>query len=326
MARKAKSARQRMLVDVGGLRESRLVEAELSGCQAQLNNFAPIRERLVAGGQDAAAAYRLLVSRRDTLAKKLGGLWKKLGSTPQRGPHLPMGDLLSLPLDPGWIRGTQIGLGYSGYTQMPALQEGISVIPPGRYVSGELTTTELGSGYVNFEGWPSVGPDQIAPNLYDPSIRYFWLRNWHTIVVFPAPVVNCDFTYQFRANAWTTLYHGADPGVLMAFVSVGETANYVGQQVAVNADGGWPWNLDLSQLTGFRGSVQGQEVTVRRTLYVRAGQRPAVAIVIGAAVGLPMMTDLRIGFWGGATLSLYEGNVAGRVAFSYRPQLVVSQQ
>ena len=110
----------------------------------------------------------------------------------------------------------------------------------------------------------------------------------------------------------------------MSFVSVGETANYVGQQIAVNIDGGWPWNADLAQYPGFK-VVAGQDVIIRPTLHVRAGQRPAVAIVIGAAVGLPMMTDLRIGYWGGATLSLYEGNRGGRVAFSYRPQLVVSQ-
>ena len=210
MAKKAKSARRRMLIDLRGLQERKLAEAELSGCQAQLNNFAPIRERLVAGGQDATAAYRQLLSRRDTLAKKLGGLLAKLGGTSQRGPHLPFSDLLLLPLDPGWIRGTEIGLGYSGYTQMPTMQEGISVIPSGRYVSGELTTTELGSGFVNFQGWPSVGPDEIPANQYDPSIRYFWLRNWHTMVAFPAPVVNSNFTYEFRATAWTTLGHGSD--------------------------------------------------------------------------------------------------------------------
>jgi len=79
----------------------------------------------------------------------------------------------------------------------------------------------------------------------------------------------------------------------MAFVSVGETANLTGP-VAITTEAGWPVNHDLSQPTDgytYFGVIEGQ-IEVQRTFAVGAGPVPAVAICVGAVVGLPEGTVL----------------------------------
>ena len=63
----SESAKQssRPPVNLKGLQELVLVSASLMRLNAQLRNFTPLRDRLVAHGQDASAAYRQIESRRD---------------------------------------------------------------------------------------------------------------------------------------------------------------------------------------------------------------------------------------------------------------------
>ena len=90
-------------VNLKGLPERVLLKAALMRCDAQLRNFTPLRDRLVASGQDANATYRQIESRRDHLTAEL----KKLTMAPVqpvaaqtsfRPPRL--GPVLSLPVAP----------------------------------------------------------------------------------------------------------------------------------------------------------------------------------------------------------------------------------
>ena len=69
-------------ISVKGLKELKLLEVELLARDAQLRNFTPLRDRLVASGQDANAVYRTIQSRRNDLATQVG----KLTPAPVRLP------------------------------------------------------------------------------------------------------------------------------------------------------------------------------------------------------------------------------------------------
>jgi hypothetical protein len=61
-------------VNATGLEERMFVCAALMDHDAQLQNFTPLRDRLVASGQDANAKYCEIQSERDRLRAE----WKKL--------------------------------------------------------------------------------------------------------------------------------------------------------------------------------------------------------------------------------------------------------
>jgi hypothetical protein len=71
-------------------------------------------------------------------------------------------------------------------------------------------------------------------------------------------------------------------------------------------------------------------VTVQRTFEVGAGNVPGVAIVVGAVVGLPMLSALNLFFAGTGNgycaIGISSDDRAGRVAYSYEPHLVIAPQ
>lgn len=119
----------------------------------------------------------------------------------------------------------------------------------------------------------------------------------------------------------------------MAFVSVGETANLTGP-VAITTDVGWPVNADLSQpgetYNGSCGSITGQ-VEVQRTLAVGAAAVPAVAICVGAVVGLPEGAQLRLLFDDYSAIGISGppvvpgGYAGGRIAYYVQPQEMIEE-
>jgi hypothetical protein len=333
MSKKANPPRPQPGVDLKGLQERKLLEAELYCHDGQLRDFAPVRDRLVAGGQDATAAYRQLLLRRDAVAAKL----RRPPTPVPEGPRPPQPrldqPLSALPIAPALYNPVTgvFGMGFSGAVQTGPLAEGVSVVPGVKDTSGRIVTTGLGEGSVTFDGWPSAGPDQIPADQFDPSVRYFWLHNWHALVPFPAPAAASDFTYRFEVDVRVSLFFRGGFGRFLSFVSVGETANLVpGHDVQVNIDAGWPLIADLTQNTptynGSYGPLQGQ-ATVQRSFAVGAGHVPAVAVVVGAAVGLSMQADVRLSFAdlpdSGIALRDPQSSVLGRVTFFVRPQPVL---
>ena len=66
-------------------------------------------------------------------------------------------------------------------------------------------------------------------------------------------------------------------------MSVGETANFTGQELAIDTGAAFP--LVMVDLNPPNGLVQGQSA-VQRSFVVGAGHVPAVAVVVGFAAGL----------------------------------------
>jgi len=249
-----------------------LVRAALVDHDAQLQNFTPLRDRLVASGQDANAKYLEIQSERDQLLAK----WEKLAPTPSPVPFpaLPGGAVSSLPIAPlRFIGPGGLGpwFGYSGSVQMGPAQVGEIQIPPG--ASGSISTDPNGllpNGSILFTG-----------DLVTSSKAAIWLHSWKYLIAFPAPVVTSVFTYSFGVGVYVTL-GSKGSGTFLSFVSLGETTSYTGPDdinMTVNNDG-YPLVASL----GAR-SIQGV-LNVQRSFLVGAGEVPAIAVVMGVATAL----------------------------------------
>jgi hypothetical protein len=306
-----------------GFQERKLLQVELMGHDSQLRSFTPLRDRLVASGQDANAMYRKIEARRDQVMAEL----KKLTPAPVRpapgtGSILrPGGSVLSLPIAPARFPPPNYGpwFGFSGTVQMGPAAEWVTVVPsPGKYpTSGSIYTLDLdATGGITFDGDLDVGPDAVPPDQYDPSLQYFWLHSWINFLLFPSPVVTSLFTYSFDVEVVTdlTFFGNGSHCTLNSFISVGETANLVDADPEPNTDAGWPLSVDLSQpesgnagvYNGTYGRIQGQ-ATVQRSFVVEAGQTPAVVVVFGMVSAQAMMSEVTLDLPGTASSSIIPG-------------------
>jgi hypothetical protein len=314
-------------VDIKTLQERKLLEAELFSIDMQVRNFGQVRDRLSAAGKDADAYYRNMQARRDQV---IAALKKTRTETIRPNVNDPRPlyrrgeSLLARPIEPArFVSGLGFGFGTSGFVQTAPASEGVNIVAQGKYpTSGEIQTIP-GSypGDVTFGGGLSVGPDEISPDQYDPTINYFWLHNWKYLIPFPPPTVSSRFTYSFQTYVEADIFLNSGPANLMSFVSVGETANLTtGNDVVVNIDAGWPLVADLTQpvsfYNGHYGHIDGQVVTVQRSFIVPAGHVPGVAVVVGVIGALAMMSGFDFTFFeSGSDIGIGSQNTFGRVAY-----------
>jgi hypothetical protein len=321
------------LIDCTGVQERILLQAELLTRDRELRSFSSIRDRLAAAGKDTNLVYREILAQRDKAAAKLRTMRKVPPASSKIIPPLPEVSLLNAPIAPAnfvsgisGIIGGAYGFGYSGFVQAGGLTEGVNVTP-GQGATGGIDTENVGAPtYVYFDGIPTAPAG--AGN--DPTVKYFWLHNWQVLVPFPPPTGPSWLTYRFTVGATFDVF-GDGAGQVMAFVSVGETANLTGP-VAITTDVGWPVNADLSQpgeaYNGSYGSISGQ-VEVQRTFAVGAAAVPAVAICVGVVVGLPEGAQERFVFDDYSAIGIsgpppFPGGYAGgRIAYYVQPQEVV---
>jgi len=328
-----RSAIQPPVVNLKGLRERKILQAELMRRDSQLQNFAALRERLTANGQDANAMYKKIEARRTKVAAELNRLTP--AQTRRAGAAIPSAvragqSVLSLPIAAARFNdnvglGSIFGFGYSGSVQMGRATEGINEVAQGKYPSsGDIYTVVLSDvGGITFDGDLNVGPDEA--NQFDPTEDYFWIHNWSYLIPFPAATFNSNFSYSFNVYVQAALNFAGGQGTLYSFISVGETANLQpGQQLAVDTDAGWPLVADLTQEQGYYnghyGFLSGQ-ATVQRSFEVGGGQTPGV--VVGVICGLSMMSRVYLNFPGAGegyiTPNGAPENAPGVVNFHYQP-------
>ena len=269
-------------VSLQGLQERVLLSAALMRLNAQLRNFTPLRDRMQAYGQDANAAYRQIESRRDQVMAEL----KKL--TPAPGLPAPgsksfrpprSGAVLSAPTAPASFLppGNSPWFGYSGGVHAGPLHEGDDIIPPGntRPILTDIID-DLGGVY-SHGGLVADRPDGHPK-------EYFWLHSWIELIPFPAPAVHSTFTYSFPVPVLVEVPDASGAVTLWCFVSVGETPNFVGQEVVVNTVDSWPLVVDVHESPSGQ-DYQGQS-NVHRSFVVQGGHVPAVAVALGIVVAL----------------------------------------
>jgi len=326
-------------ISVKGLKELKLLEAELLARDAQLRNFSPLRDRLAASGQDANAAYRKIQSRRNDLSAQVAKLTPapvRLPATAPPGPMRPGTSLLSLAIAPArLITGLGPWFGSSGSVQIGRAQEGINVIPHGKIAtSGAISATaRFPNGAIIYDGFLDVSFQSDSQN-FDPNDVYVWLHNWNYLFFFPPPTQLSTLTYSFEVEAFAEPFRRAGSVTLMSFASIGETANFVGVDIPVTTGVGFPLNVDLTQpftrngslWNGQFGTVQGKSI-VQRSFDVGAGHTPAVALAVGVATVQDEFSAVDLNFPSSSFLSFISPSSArnqgpGVVDFHCQPILV----
>jgi len=311
----------RPLVNLKGLHERVLLEAALMRFNAQLRDFTPLRDRLVAHGEDANAAYRQIESQRDHVIAEL----KKLTPRPVLpGPGqesfrpTPPGGVLSAPLAPALFLppGNSALFGYSGSVQIGAALEGDNIVPPD--ANGDISTVQLDPGIVYFDGHCEAG------NPYEgPPKEYFWLHSWTYLIPFPPAVTgrvdsaSSLFTYSIPVaiNARATPDTLTVGATFWCFVAVGETPDFVGQEVWVNTIDSFPVVTQLpSNYPEPTYHISG-ESNVQRSFVVQGGHTPAVAVALGVVLALDRA---------GVSIRsvIRTGNPIGVVNFRYQPPVI----
>jgi hypothetical protein len=343
MSEHAVRASSNPLIDLASFSRLKLLQVRAMALDAQLRDVS-FGDRLAASGKDAAAGYRSVQVRRDAAVTEL----KKILPVPAmpvrvaggvRGPQ-PAGALQASvghrfpfpPIGPG--------LGFSGAAPVGNGYDGTEVVPEGlQYPAlGSIYTVSLNSQGAVFNGNLTVEPDEGEQTNDDGGLDYFFLHNWLYIVEFPAAIVRSTFAYSFNVQAFAYVWKPYGNAMLYTFVSVGESANYTGQEITVNADGGWPFIVDLAQpdfqngslYNGFYpGWIEGS-ATVQRSLVVEGGQRPGVAVVVGVIAAQSSESAVLFdlpgeGTGGSLSISSPQGQ-PGLVNYSYSPMPLVARQ
>jgi len=319
----------RLPVNLEELQKRVLLEAELMHIDAQLRNFTPVRDRLVAYGEDANAKYREIESRRDQIRAEL----KKLrpAALHSRAAELlfrvpPGRSLLSLPITPAaFDLPSGPGFGYSGFVQMGPAHEGLNVIPEG--ITGSILSSLLRD-----DGEIYFGGDIVADGAPAPlqSKERFPVHSWTYLIPFPPPTITSVFAYDVKVGVEVSIASATGPSILptvfWSFVSVGETANFTGQEVVVNTPVGWPVIADVSPYPDYAFQFIGQS-RVQRSFLVQDGHVPAIALAVG--VGLNIESGAEVMFDAGTSIIIPGANPGGGnirygvVDFHYQPYLTL---
>ena len=179
-------------------------------------------------------------------------------------------------------------------------------------------------GGVFFDGELEPYPIEGYPNNPGTLVEadeYFWLQNWSNVILFPAPVVESRLTYSFKVLVQVATLVAVGSPLGWSYVSVGETANYTGQEeLTVDTSLGFP--LAMADLNPPNGLTRGQ-LAVQRSFLVGGGHVPALAMILGFAVGLSRK-DHQILFDDIQDCFILPGSDAGGegvVSFRYDPLL-----
>ncbi len=325
-------------VEMKGFQERKLLQAELLGHDAQLRNFTPLRDRLVASGQDATAKYRQILARRDQVMAELTKLTPAWNGTSVAAAsiqsHTP-GAGLPVP----FVRFNPIGpwrYSYTGTLSMGEFHQGAGAIAHGvNPTSGSIRTEFLTStGGILFGGDLAVGRQAtIQSEPYDPILQYRWMQSWNHLIHFPPPAERSVFTYSFQVQVVASVTLLTGHVMLSSFIEVGETPNFVGQDLVADTDVGTslsvdltqPYYANLSQYNGYSGFVQGQ-VTVQRSFFVPGGQAPAVAVALGVVSVQSPISEVRLDDPYQSFISTGDVGPSGPlgiVTFSYEPPILV---
>lgn len=302
-----------------GIMDRVVLESELRRLDAQLATPAPGHDRQPASGTDPKANHTNVLKQRDHVMRELKKLRPLSTSAANAsilaGPPL-LGSLLSAPIAPGRIT-TGLGpwFGYAGSVQMGITQELDRLIPT-ENSSGNFYTERLDiAGGVLFTG--DCDSHDLPQNPNSPPFK--WLQSWRNLLPFPAPAVDSWFTYSFDVGVSIPISTTTGTGNIAAYVFVGETTDPNSVPPPANIEVGQPCLYHIAPPSEL---VLGTDLQVRRSIFVKAGQQPVVALVLYIVCNEDPNTT--VGFGDCSFIPASDG-VEGRVNFRYDPIIVFHQ-
>ena len=258
-----------------------MLRMKLMYCEGQLQNFTPLRDQLLAAGQDANARYREIQARSDELSVELRKFLPD--RAPRNNNKLPPFPLIEARLHPP-IPGPSSG--YGGYIQVGSANEGRVWGSPG--ARGTIETLAIGNTGKTFftgdiaghpvEGYPT------NPGNYEKDEPQVFISYWDYIIPFPMATSDSMLTYSFDVTVQEYFSLCFGPAIHSCHFVVSETANYTGERWPITAKAsGWP--ISGVQL-GIRDFFVRGRVPIQQSMVVRAGQTPALYLLVGVGAVL----------------------------------------
>lgn len=161
--------------------------------------------------------------------------------------------------------------------RLPAFEQARTVMPEGE------RTSALRSGPTRADG-----AVRITASLYDAPNRqgeaFAWSRNWVTAAVLPAAPVDGRLYYRFRAGSRLVLDGRAETALASTSVHVGVTADAATSSPFDAPGFGTPVCRPLVGVEAREDVDARAEHDIEGAIDLRAGDSPAIAIVLGADI------------------------------------------
>ena len=159
--------------------------------------------------------------------------------------------------------------------RLPAFEQARSVMPEGERTSAFRTAPTRADGAV-----------RITASLYDAPNRQgealSWSRNWLTAAMLPAAPVDGRLFYRFRAGSRLVLDGRAETALASTSVHVGVTADAATSSPFDAPGFGTPVCRPLVGVEAREDVDARAEHDIEGSIDLKAGDRPAIAIVLGA--------------------------------------------
>ena len=159
--------------------------------------------------------------------------------------------------------------------RLPAFEQARTVMPDGERTSALRSAPTRADGAV-----------RITASLYDAPNRqgeaFTWSRNWVTAAVMPAAPVDGRLYYRFRAGSRLVLDGRAETALASTSVHVGVTADAATSSPFDAPGFGTPVCRPLVGVEAREDVDARAEHDIEGAIDLRAGDSPAIAIVLGA--------------------------------------------
>ncbi len=161
--------------------------------------------------------------------------------------------------------------------RLPAFEQARTVMPEGERTSALRSAPTRADGAV-----------RITASLYDAPNRqgeaFAWSRNWVTAAVLPAAPVDGRLYYRFRAGSRLVLDGRAETALASTSVHVGVTADAATSSPFDAPGFGTPVCRPLVGVEAREDVDARAEHDIEGAIDLRAGDSPAIAIVLGADI------------------------------------------
>ncbi len=161
--------------------------------------------------------------------------------------------------------------------RLPAFEQARTVMPEGERTSALRSAPTRADGAV-----------RITASLYDAPNRqgdaFAWSRNWVTAAVMPAAPVDGRLYYRFRAGSRLVLDGRAETALASTSIHVGVTADAATSSPFDAPGFGTPVCRPLVGVEAREDVDARAEHDIEGAIDLRAGDSPAIAIVLGADI------------------------------------------
>lgn len=299
-----------------------LMEAELTGLTARLNNWTPFKQQLEYSEENPKAYWQRLTERRTTLLQELRSkrqnAEEEAAETEAPPAPVPIRSSGAVPIRDIFIKQAfdipKILQPCPSPRSVPIMTDGISETPGVEGTEGEIKSLDLGRGGLVYGG------TLLDLGRREPLTEKFWVHNWRCVIRFPTAPELRRLWYRFSVSSEANINDvSVLSGSVRTFVTVG-TTNDVNRPIRNWETVGWPVDVTLPLSPPWLKSYSA-DVPVEGIIHPRKGQSAAIGLIFGVIVGV---ASGRVSFsWGNfgtrRTKTTYGASDYGLIEYCFIP-------